>query len=455
MNWKKINKVYFLGIGGIGMSALARYFLSREKQVFGYDRTPSPITDALKAEGAKISFIDDANLMKSHLIEDPDTLFIYTPAIPKENQILSLLLNKGKKLFKRSEILGELSKDYKTIGIAGTHGKTTVSSMTAHMMNTCNLGCQAFLGGITKNYKSNFISHPSSDWMVVEADEYDRSFLQLYPQIALITSMDADHLDIYKTHDNLIDAFRQYANQIKNQGDLIIKYDLRKYFSTFKKYYTYDLSNTNADFYAEDLQLTNHQYHFTLVSPYGKIKDLSLEMPGIINLENAVAACSAAIIAGAKPVKIKKGILTFKGIKRRMELVLQNEMISYYDDYAHHPQEILATINSIKALYPEKKLTVVFQPHLFSRTKDFAEGFASSLDQANEIILLDIYPAREKSIKGVSSHSILSLMKNKNHTLVSKSELIHFLNKTKPALLLSLGAGDIDRLVQPIKNNFK
>lgn len=455
MNWKNINKVYFLGIGGIGMSALARYFLSRGNQVMGYDRTPSPITDALQTEGANISFIDDPDLLSPELLDDPNTLFIYTPAIPKENKIYSLLLDAGKKLFKRSEILGELSKNFKTIGIAGTHGKTTVSSMTAHIMNTCDLGCQAFLGGITKNYKSNLITHPSSEWMVVEADEYDRSFLQLYPQIALITSMDADHLDIYGNHNNLKDAFKQYANQIKDQGSLILKHQLAENFAAFKQYYTYDLNNNKADFYADNIQLINRQYHFSLVSPQGKIEGLVLSMPGIINLENAVAACSTAILAGAKPEKIKQAILSFQGIKRRMELVLKNEQISYYDDYAHHPEEILAAINSIKALYPEKKLTVIFQPHLFSRTKDFAKGFASSLDKADEIVLLDIYPAREKPMKGISSHSILDLMKNSNRKLVDKLELINHLNKIKPSLLLSLGAGDIDRFVEPIKNNFK
>jgi len=455
MNWTKINKVYFLGIGGIGMSALARYFLSRGNKVSGYDRTPSPITDALQKEGAEISFIDNPDLLNQELLESSNALFIYTPAIPKENKILIQLLNKDKKLFKRSEILGELSKDFKTIGIAGTHGKTTVSSMTAHIMNTCDLGCQAFLGGITKNYKSNLITHPNSEWMVVEADEYDRSFLQLFPQLALITSMDADHLDIYGTHENLINAFKQYANQIKNDGDLIIKYQLREHFGTLRKYFTYDLSNVKADFYAEDIQLLEHRYHFTLVSPFGKIKNLSLEMPGLINLENAIAACSTAIIAGAKPIKIKEAILSFRGIKRRMELVLQNEKISYYDDYAHHPEEIQAAISSIKALYPEQKLTVVFQPHLFSRTQDFAAGFAKSLDPAEEVILLEIYPAREKPIKGVSSQSILDLMKNSKKVITSKSELINHLNNIQPALLLSLGAGDIDRFVEPIKNNFK
>jgi len=454
MIWKNIHKVYFLGIGGIGMSALARYFLVNGFAVSGYDRSPSPITQALENEGAQIIFDDDIQFFDKGLLSDKDTLFIYTPAIPKTNRVFQLLIKKEIKLYKRAEILGELSKNYKTIAIAGTHGKTTVSSMAAHIMNTCDLGCQAFLGGITKNYESNIITHASSEWMVVEADEYDRSFLQLFPQIALITAMDADHLDIYGNHENLIDAFRQFTEQIQSKGSFIIKYGLKEYFKNDQNYYTYDLSNTNADFYAEDIELINHQYHFSLKTPQGKIKDLQLSMPGIINLENAIAACSTAVIAGAKHHKIKEAILSFLGIKRRMDLVLQNENISYYDDYAHHPQEINAAISSIKALYPQEELTVVFQPHLFSRTQDFAKGFAQNLDKAEHIILLDIYPAREEPIKGVSSQSIIDFMQNSNNTILSKDALVPYLKEKKPSLLLTLGAGDIDRLIEPIKNCF-
>lgn len=454
MNWGAINKVYLLGIGGIGMSALARYFMSKDIPVHGYDRTPSPLTSALIEEGAHISFIDEVSSVSSEILTDKNTLYIYTPAIPTNNHILNLLLQNNKKLYKRSEILGFLSQKFQTIGIAGTHGKTTVSSIAAHIMNTSKLGCQAFLGGITKNYNSNLITHPTSKWMVVEADEYDRSFLKLSPKIALITSMDADHLDIYGTYQNLIDTFKEYCSQTKEDGSFVINYKLIPYFDKTTKYLTYSLNDSAADFYASDIRLINHQYHFTLNHPQGEIQNMVLQMPGIINLENTIAACSTALIAGAKEKEIRIAIASFKGIKRRMELVLSNDHILYYDDYAHHPEEIKASIKSLTTIYPHKKLTVVFQPHLFSRTQDFALPFAKSLDQADEVILLNIYPAREEPIAGITSHSILKYMTNKNHILLKKEALLPYLIHTKPQLLLTLGAGDIDRFVEPIKNNF-
>ena len=455
MNWKEVNKVYFLGIGGIGMSALARYFMSKGITVFGYDRTPSPLTSALAKEGANISFTDDEKELQNNIIANENTLFIYTPAIPKNNKILNLLIQKGKKLYKRSEILGLLSKEFQTIGIAGTHGKTTVSSITAHLLNTSKLGCQAFLGGITKNYNSNLISHPSSKWMVVEADEYDRSFLELYPQIGLITTMDADHLDIYGTHENLIDTFKTYTGQIKENGYCIINHQLKHYFNDSLKHLTYSLNNPDADFFATEIELVDTKYHFTLNHPQGKISDITLQMPGIINLENTIAACSASLSAGVTEDEIKAAVASFKGIKRRMELIITNKNITYYDDYAHHPDEINASIESLSAIYPNKKLTVIFQPHLYSRTQDFTTEFAKSLDLADEIILLDIYPAREEPIPGVTSDSILSLMKNKNSRIHKKEDIIPYLSSAKPELLLTLGAGDIDRLVEPIKNYFQ
>jgi len=455
MNWESINKVYLLGIGGIGMSALARYFMSKGIPVSGYDRTPSPLTTSLINEGAQISFIDKEISVKTEVLGDDNTLYIYTPAIPKDNKILNLLKHKQKKLYKRAEILGFLSKEYQTIGIAGTHGKTTVSTITAHIMNTSHLGCQAFLGGISKNYHSNLITHTNSQWMVVEADEYDRSFLKLYPKIALITSMDADHLDIYGTHQNLIDTFKEFSSHTNEDGNCIINHKLTAYFDKSTQYLTYSLNDQEADFYASHIKLIHHKYHFTFNHPHGKIPDMVLQMPGLINLENTIAACSTAITAGAKEEEIRAAITSFKGIKRRMESVVSNGNIIYYDDYAHHPEEINASIKSLSAIYPNKKLTVVFQPHLFSRTQDFAKEFAQSLDLADDIILLDIYPAREEPIEGVTSRSILELMTNKSHILLTKDKLIPHLNNIKPQLLLTLGAGDIDRLVEPLKNNFE
>jgi len=455
MNWEGINKIYFLGIGGIGMSALARYFMSKGIPVSGYDRTPSPLTVTLIKEGANINYTDEETAIDDTIISNENTLFIYTPAIPKDNKILNLLIRKDKKLYKRSEILGLLSKEFKTIGIAGTHGKTTVSSITAHIMNTSKLGCQAFLGGIAKNYNSNLISHPSSKWMVVEADEYDRSFLKLYPQIGLITSMDADHLDIYGTHENLIDTFKEYTSQITHGGHCIINHKLQHYFNNSGEYLTYSLDNSQADFFASEIKLINAKYHFTLNHPHGAIPNIELQMPGIINLENTIAACAASLSAGVSDDEIKTAVVSFKGIKRRMELIVANNKVIYYDDYAHHPDEINASIKSLSAIYANKKLTVIFQPHLFSRTQDFTKEFAQSLDLADNIILLDIYPARETAIPGVTSDSILKLMKNKNSRIIKKEALITFLNTAKPELLLTLGAGDIDRLVEPIKNSFQ
>lgn len=454
MNLDSINKVYFLGIGGIGMSALARYFISKNCAVSGYDKTPSSLTKALEKEGAYISFEDNPKPLKEIILDPKHTLFIYTPAIPKNNKIKNYLINNGIKLYKRSEILGELSKNYKTIGIAGTHGKTTVSSMTAHILNTSKLGCHAFLGGITNNYQSNLITHPTSQWMVAEADEFDRSFLKLFPQIAVVTAMDADHLDIYGDALQLIEAFKDYAAQVKETGFLVTKLKLISHFPKSQNISTYDIKDSDADFYASDIELINHQYYFSIHYPNGKIEGISLPMPGLVNLENAVAATAAAKLAGADDESIRKALISFLGIKRRMELVLKNEHITFYDDYAHHPEEIKAAILSVKALFSNKKLTVVFQPHLYSRTHDFAEGFAESLDLADEIILLDIYPAREEPMEGVTSQLILDLIKNQNKTIISKNELVDFLKKGKPELLLTLGAGDIDRLVEPIKIAF-
>jgi len=454
MNINKINKVFFLGIGGIGMSALACYFISKACQVIGYDRTPSPITDALQQDGATIFFRDEPVLLSEELMSSPTNLFIYTPAIPTENKILQSLQQAGKHLYKRSEVLGALSKDYRTIGIAGTHGKTTVSSMTAHILNNSQQGCQAFLGGIALNYQSNMITHPQSHWMVVEADEYDRSFLQLFPSIALITSMDADHLDIYGNHENLIKAFQKYASQIKPNGQLIVKHSLAHYFHQSNGMFTYDIQNSAAHFYANNIRMIKHQYHFTFVYPQGKIDDIILQMPGMVNLENAVAAAGAAKLSGSSDTEIRNALQSFLGIKRRMELVLENEKITYYDDYAHHPKEIEASLNSLKALYPKKELTVVFQPHLYSRTQDFVEEFAECLSRADHLILLEIYPAREKPIEGISSEIILNRVLHKNKILLSKESLRPYLMQQQPELLLSLGAGDIDRLVEPIKNDF-
>jgi UDP-N-acetylmuramate--alanine ligase len=405
----------------------------------------------LEAEGTIISYHDDPKALPVTVLGDDDVLYIYTPAIPAENQIKLFLESRHNKLYKRSEILGFLSEQYESIGIAGTHGKTTVSSMTAHILHGSSLGCQAFLGGIAKNYNSNLLTHPTSQWMVVEADEYDRSFLKLHPQIALITAMDADHLDIYGTHDYLIESFRAFANQRKQTGKLVINNKLAHHFPDFTDYITYGLTDAEADFAAENIRLIEGKYHFDLRYPQGTIRNIVLNMPGIVNLENAVAASTAALLAGVSPTEIKEGLAQFEGIQRRLELITKTTETVYYDDYAHHPEEINAALKSLRLLYPDKKMTVIFQPHLFSRTRDFADGFAQSLSQANEIILLDIYPAREKPLLGVTSHIIFEQITNPHKKLIHKDELIDYIAQARPELLVTLGAGDIDRLVEPLK----
>lgn len=453
MNLKNIHKAYFLGIGGIGMSALARYFMHQNVPVFGYDKTPSPLTEQLQKEGIQINFEDSIQTIGEELLNE-NTLFVFTPAIPNNSTIKTYITNKGFNWLKRSEVLGILSKSFQCIAIAGTHGKTTISSMTAHILYNSKMGCQAFIGGIVANYSSNILLHNDSELMVVEADEYDRSFIQLQPKTALISAMDADHLDIYGTHQELKNTFLEFAQKTQDHGSLIVHNSLKNEFESFKRVFSYSLKNEHSDFYAKNIQLKNARYQFDLVHPNGVIEKMQIQMPGFINLENAIGASALSMINGASEQEIKTAIASFKGIKRRMEKILGNKHILYYDDYAHHPEEINASVSSIKEMYPDKKLTVVFQPHLFSRTQDFAQGFAESLDKADRVILLDIYPARELPIDGVNSEMILSKMKLKHKQVCSKVSLVSELEKIKPELLLTLGAGDIDRLVEPIKNSF-
>jgi len=453
MNISQFTHIYLLGIGGIGMSALARYFMANDKIVAGYDRTASPLTQLLENEGADIHFEDDLKKINPAFLNKNQVLVIYTPAVPATHKEFNYFKANAFTLLKRSQVLGILSRDKNCIAIAGTHGKTTVSSMTAHILNN-GTGCNAFLGGIASNYNSNLIINENSPNLVVEADEFDRSFLQLFPNIALITSMDADHLDIYSNHQGLAESFQKFVDQIQENGQLLVKFGLEKHLKTKQKVYTYSLNHADADFKIENLQLGDGNYQFTILGPSLKIEKVSVGMPGKLNVENALAAAAAAHLNGENSEIIKKSLATFKGVKRRMEYIIKRKDLVYIDDYAHHPEELKASILSVKELYPDKKLTGIFQPHLYSRTRDFLDDFAASLALLDRLILLEIYPAREEPIAGINSQLLLDKTKLKDKILLTKEQLIPYLKDKKPELILSLGAGDIDRLVEPIKTVF-
>jgi UDP-N-acetylmuramate--alanine ligase len=448
LDFKNIHSIYFLGIGGIGMSALARYFFRQGIRVSGYDKTPTDLTEALQSEGMDIHFEDDIKQ-----IPETVNLVIYTPAIPKELNEYQYFLESGIPFKKRAEILGELTRNKKTIAVAGTHGKTTVSALIAHLLTHSGIGCNAFLGGISKNYHTNLLTSDTSDWMVVEADEYDKSFLQLHPDIAIITSTDADHLDIYDNHENLRHTFGQYACNIKNNGILILKKGVELDASALKNKITLHYSKSiPTDYYADNIRIENEKYVFDFVTPEKIISDIISGLPGEINVENAVAAMTASRLAGVSDEALKSGLLQFEGMERRFDVKVKTQTVIYIDDYAHHPEEIRATVSSVRKMFPAKRITGIFQPHLFSRTRDFADEFARSLELLDEIILLPIYPAREKPIAGVGSEMLLDRIQKKEKMLCAKEKLISVLAKKEIQVLMTLGAGDIDQLVEPIKD---
>ncbi len=454
MSFEKINNVYFLGIGGIGMSALARYFKAQGKIVSGYDKTPTTLTDELIAEGISVHFIDSiavAQLQTSNLKDT--TLVIYTPAVPKDLIELNYFLSNGFDVKKRSEVLGMITENHYTIAVAGTHGKTTTSSMIAHILKHSGTDCTAFLGGIAKNYDSNFLlGKGKKSIVVVEADEYDRSFLTLHPDVAVITSMDADHLDIYGDSGQLVDSYRSFAKQLKKGGMLFYKSGLQLEDLELGKS-TYSLTAT-ADYSPKNLRIENHRYHFDFKNTEDTIKDISSQLAGAHNVENALAAIAVAKHIGIPKNKIKEALETYTGVKRRFDYQVQppTSNVVYIDDYAHHPEELRACISSARELYPGKKITGIFQPHLFSRTRDFAEGFGRSLSLLDELILLDIYPAREKPIAGVNSGMLLKDVTIKNKMPCRKEDVLEELEKRNIEVLLTLGAGDIDTLVVPIRH---
>lgn len=445
MNLDHIKRVYLLGIGGIGMSGLARYFKHLGCEVRGYDRTESELTQALVGEGIAVSYEDDPNLLPViYTVPSEDTLLIYTPAIPQDLMLKNLLLEKGCKLFKRSEVLGIISGSRFTIAVAGTHGKTTTSTMIAHVLKDTGYDCSAFLGGISTNYNSNVL-YGNNNVVVVEADEYDRSFLTLHPNIAVVTSADADHLDIYGSEKELLESFKLFMGKVVEGGTAIVKQGLPL---------VGDVSYSNgikSDAYAENIRVEDGEFYFDYIAGEIELRDIHLGIPGIHNVENAVAAITVALKLAIDPEKIRIALSRFAGVKRRFEFVVRQEEAVYIDDYAHHPEELRAFLLSMKKLYPSRKLTVIFQPHLYTRTRDFVDGFADVLALADELLLMEIYPARELPIEGVSSSWLLEKIALKNKRVVQAGEVVKIVDDERPELLVTVGAGDIDRLVKPLK----
>jgi len=449
--WSNLDSVYFIGIGGIGMSALARFFQNRGKNVAGYDRSSTSLTDQLIREQIDIHFIDKTALIPAEF-RDPDrTLVIYTPAVPESTKELNYFRNKGFRVIKRSTALGEVFNSGKGIAVAGTHGKTSVSTLVAYIMSRSLYGCNAFLGGISKNFNSNIVIHPSSPYIIAEADEYDRSFLTLFPDIAVITSMDNDHMDIYFSRQNLIEGFEAFAGQVKEKGKLILKSGLKLRLPDHLEVFTYSIEDPGADYHLVKREVDHGLYRFTVKTPKN-LFETTLGIPGLLNVENALAAIAVADQSGVPLEQISVAISAFKGVKRRFDVQLMKKDRVYIDDYAHHPEELKAFIGSVREMFPDKRITGIFQPHLYSRTRDFAKEFAQSLSMLDELILLDIYPAREEPIPGVGSELIFNDVVLTEKVLIKNEQLIHVLKERDPEVLLTMGAGDIDRLVEPLKS---
>jgi len=441
-----IKSVYFIGIGGIGMSAIARYYNAKGYKVSGYDRTPSDLTGELEKEGIAVHYEDNVDYVPK---DKETTLVVYTPAIPTDMSELVYVQSNGYKVVKRSKMLGEISRGMRCLAVAGTHGKTTTSTLLGHIMQSSGAGCNAFLGGISKNYNTNLLLS-DSEFIVAEADEFDRSFLQLHPQVAVITAMDADHLDIYNDIEHVHEAFRAFASQVS--GTLIAKKGLPlKEEHTPAKLYSYSFDDPQADFYASDLS-RDDMGHFTfdLHFPDGLIKGCRCGIPGWVNVENSVAAAAAALCAGIDAEAIKEAIESYQGVKRRFDIHFNDGKKIYIDDYAHHPQELSSAISSIRGMFPGKKISAVFQPHLYTRTRDFAAEFAKSLSAVDSLILLDIYPAREEPISGVDSSIIFDRVECPEKKLIRKEELMDTLHQEQPQVLITFGAGNIDRFIEPI-----
>ena len=458
---------YFLGIGGIGMSALARFFKRRGDMVSGYDRTPSPLTEELEHEGIAVHYDDNPSLIPAEI-----DMVVYTPAIPQDLQEFVTLRESGVKMEKRSQVLGELTRGKKCIAVAGSHGKTTTTTLIAHLLHNADCGCSAFLGGVSKNFGSNLLVDNKSEYVVVEADEYDRSFLQLHPHMAVITATDPDHLDIYGTHEAMMEAYLQFANQTDSDGRLFLKEGIfhtadGKEFVEFGHEHhhdhdghsthsahlnhsnisTYTARGIDADYYAINVRTYNGNLFFDMRTPDGVLYDLELDGTALFNIENAVAASAVALACGLSQYQLRNGLKTFAGVRRRFDYHIREKELVYIDDYAHHPQEIASTIESVRYLYPNKRVVGIFQPHLYSRTRDFANEFAKVLQELDEIIMMPIYPAREKPILGVTSSMVLRKIPSMSKYLCTADQVLELVPALCPEVVLTLGAGDIDRLV--------
>lgn len=456
MNINAISSIYFLGAGGIGMSALIRFFLSKGKNVGGYDRTPSELTTKLMEEGALLHFEDNIELIGTEFKDKYNTLVIVTPAIPKTNLELNYFISNGFTIMKRSQVLGTLTQTSKGLCVAGTHGKTTTSTMAAHLLYQSEVGCNAFLGGISKNYDTNLLLSASSEYVVIEADEFDRSFHWLTPFATIVTATDADHLDIYGTKGAYLESFSHYTSLIKSGGYLIVHEGLEFKPRVNENVTKYSYAKESGDFHAENIRIGNGEIVFDFVSPLGNIPNIQLGVPVLVNVENGIAAMALAQLAGVSSEEIKKGMASFKGVERRFDFKIKNDRTVLLTDYAHHPAEIRESILSLKALYPNRKVAGIFQPHLYSRTNDFYQEFAESLSLLDEVILTEIYPARELPIPGVTSKLIFdNLRSGMIKQMCEKSNVVSLVEREKTDVLIVLGAGDIDKYVPQLVEKLK
>ncbi len=451
MIWANLNTVYFIGVGGIGMSALARYFVSQGKSVAGYDRVSTVLTDQLHREGVDICFEDRSQLIPKAFRNPERTLVVYTPAVPEDHQQLNYFRKGGFRVIKRSVALGEVFNTGRGVGVAGTHGKTSISTMLAHILHSSPLGCNAFLGGISKNSFSNLYLDPASKIIIAEADEFDRSFLTLFPEIAVLSSMDADHLDIYHSVENIHQGFESYLAQIREKGKLILKYGLSPKVGDHVSVYTYSIEEKAADYRVGNLTRDGLGYRFTVHTPHSVLPMIKLQIPGLLNVENALAAVAVAHQMNIPAENIVHALSIYEGVQRRFDVQVHSERRVYIDDYAHHPTEITAFLSSLRKLFPDKKICGIFQPHLYSRTRDFADQFAKSLEMLDQLILMEIYPAREEPIPGVSSEMLLDRIQMEEKVLVKREQLLRVVKERDPEVLVTMGAGDINQFVGPLK----